>query len=149
MSRDVLEALARWRSRAYALGSVDCALFAADVVATRTGRVDVAGIASRLAGRYTDLDTGLDLLQDELAAMGVPCQPGDHPLEVLCRHLFGAPVAPLQARRWDLVLGDWGEGPSLGICDGHRVVAVAEHGLARFPLRHATHAWHLVSAGNG
>lgn len=140
------EVLARWRRRAFQLGQADCALFAADVIATVAGRQEIAALAERLAGTYsTDIADAWVAIEQLLAENGAARGPGQHPLEALCRHLFGEPVAPLQARRWDVVLGDWGAGTSLGICDGHRIVAVGEDGLVWFPLHKASAAWRVTA----
>jgi hypothetical protein len=141
--REVLDVLAAWQSRPYRYGVTDCALFAGEVAWAKSGRHDIRRLLDRLIGTYKDHDSGMAALDAALRADGCSRAPGEHPLETACRHFFGEPCAPLQARRYDVVLGDWGEGTSLGICEGHRIVAVAEDGLIRFPLTVARKAWHV------
>src|SRR5690606_30576853 len=94
-------------------------------------------------GKYETYEDAMSLLDTELRAIGVERAAGMHPLEACCRHFLGEPVAPLAARTYDVLLGDWGAGLSLGVCEGHRIVGLSDDGLVRFPLKFAKVAFNV------
>lgn len=128
----------------YELGNNDCALFAGRVAYLATGRDDIRRLLDELIGTYDAYTDGLKALEAALQRRGLVIAAGMHPLEAAANHFFGDPVAPLQAMRYDVVCGNWGNGKSLGICEGHRIIGIAETGgLIRFPLTAGEKAWHV------
>jgi hypothetical protein len=90
------------RDAPHVWGSNDCAMFAAGAVEAMTGVDPFA----RWRGTYTDKDTAMCLLSAEGG------------FEALCLRTFGEPVAVLQARRGDLLLGRLNTEDGLAVCLG-------------------------------
>src|SRR5690606_29994477 len=78
------------RRTPFAFGTHDCALFAADWIVECTGADPIAP----LRGQWTDERSALRILQDNGG------------IEALACRYLGDPIAPLLARRGDIVLVD-------------------------------------------
>lgn len=112
------------RTRPFAYGQHDCALFAAGAVEAMTG-VD---LADGHRGQYATLRTGLKLVR------------GDH-LRIL-RDRF-EPVPSAFAQIGDIALiGEVGF-PALGIFEGETILVLREDGLGRMPRAAATQAYRV------
>lgn len=122
-------AIAAARGRAFAWGSHDCCLFAADVVRAMTG-VDHA---APFRGRYSTARG---------AAMALKRYAGGGLLAAVTR-LLGDPVPGVQARRGDVVYAETALGPAIGICIGPAACFAAPAGLACLPLSACLHAWRI------
>lgn len=116
------------RRRPFCYGTVDCALFAADVVLALTG-VD---LAESFRGRYSSRSEAVALL----GARGG--------LEAVVHEALGEPLpTPLLARRGDVLMVKTPEGPALGICDGIRGQFAGPQGLAARPMSEWEKAWRV------
>lgn len=113
------------RDTAFAWGSHDCALFAADWVASVTGKDPADGIR----GRY----------QTALGAGRVIKREGG--LEAIADSRLGERVEPKLAQRGDVVLLDGSHGPTLGVCLGVEAAAPGEDGLMLVPMSRALACW--------
>ncbi len=112
------------RSRPFAYGQHDCALFAAGAVEAMTGE----DLATDFRGQYASLKDGLKLVR------------GDHQ-KVLHEHFTAIPQA--FAGVGDIALiGEVGF-PALGIFDGETILVLREDGLGRMPRAAATQAWRV------
>lgn len=113
------------RSRPFAYGQHDCALFAAGAVEAMTG-VD---LAADFRGHYDSLKAGLKLLS------------GAH-LSILRRHFEEIP--PVFAGVGDLaMIGEVGF-PALGLFQGETILVLREDGLGMMPRAAATKAWRVT-----
>lgn len=113
------------RTRPFAYGSHDCALFVAGAVAVMTGFDAAAGFR----GRYSTLTGGLKLITG-----------ADHVQMV--RRLFD-PVPSAFAQVGDIaVIGEIGV-PALGLFDGETILVLREDGLGRMPRSAATQAYRV------
>ncbi len=111
----------------FAWGSQDCCLFAADAVAVITG----VELAARWRDQYADARSAARLLKE---GGGVAA---------IAQDALGGAIAPLTARRGDVLALDAGNGPSLGVCVGSMVAVPGFAGLVYFPLTAATTAWRV------
>jgi len=125
---DLLTAyIERKRHEAFAWGSNDCCLFAADWVELCTGK----DYAETWRGRYSS----------GLGAVRVLDQAGG--VEALVDALRLHRVAPQQARRGDIVAQQAGGGITLGICLGLNTAFVAKTGLVFMPISNVETAWRI------
>jgi hypothetical protein len=118
------------RTRAFAWGSFDCCLWAADVALAITGE-DPAAI---YRGAY----------HDEAGAAALIAQHGS--LAALVTALLGPPIHPAWAHRADLVLAHLtleggGTGDSVGVCLGHHCAFTRRQGLVFVPRVKVSAAW--------
>lgn len=114
--------LAEVRTRPFAYGTHDCALFAAGAVEAMTGH----DLAAEFRGRYASLKEGLKLAK------------GSH-LQILRQHFEPVPTA--FAAVGDLALiGEVGF-PALGIFEGEMILVLREDGLGLISRAAATQAW--------
>lgn len=112
------------RTRPFAYGGHDCALFAAGAVEAMTG----TDLAADYRGRYGSLKEGLKLVK------------GGH-LAILRDHL--RPVAPAFAQVGDIALiGEVGF-PALGLIQGETILVLREDGLGLMPRAAATGVWQV------
>lgn len=117
--------------RPFRWGEHDCALFAAGWVATVTG-IDPA---ADLRGTYHDEAGARAVLGEDPEAWFAG---------TAVAHGMIA-IDPRFARRGDVCLLDYGDGPALGICTGAELVLPARpSGLARFRLSRAHRAWRIA-----
>lgn len=114
----------RYRYAPFEWGTLDCCLFAANVVRDLTG-VDYAADFR-------------DMYDTETGALKIIAAHGS--MEEFLHNMLGDSQAPLTARRGDFVLGQ-PENPALGICDGSGAVFKAPDGLTRLPLADCIRAW--------
>lgn len=129
---DVLRAAAE---RPFSWGENDCCLFAADCVASLTGR----DFASDVRGKYSTANGALRVLRDHFS--------GDVAATVTA--IFGQPIAVSQAQRGDIVAvaGDYvGFDHALGVVDlsGRRIAVLTAEGLKRLPRSAASLAWRVA-----
>ena len=116
---DLLTAyIERKRHEAFAWGSNDCCLFAADWVLVSTGR----DIAQEWRGKYATAYAALRFLK---AGGGI---------ENLVERAGGERVATGLARRGDLVAQDCGDGVALGVCIGNSAAFVTANGIGFVPF---------------
>lgn len=112
------------RTRPFAYGAHDCALFAAAAVLAMTG----TDLAADYRGRYTSLKEGLKLA-------------GASHLQILRQHFEPIPTA--FAGVGDLaMIGEVGF-PALGIFEGEHILVLREDGLGLMPRAAATQAWRV------
>lgn len=110
------------RTRPFAYGTHDCALFAAGAVQAMTGH----DLAAEFRGQYASLKEGLKLAK------------GSH-LQILRQHFESIPTA--FAAVGDLALiGEVGF-PALGIFEGEMILVLREDGLGLISRAAATQAW--------
>ncbi len=130
-------ALAARRETPFAWGRHDCALFACDVAEAVCG-ID---FATPLRGRY-GTKRGAYAVLDDFAGGGL-----EQAAEKIARDHGCAEVAPLMARRGDIILAeipvDRASGDALGICLGERIAFAAERGFVQLPLVKAHRAWRV------
>lgn len=113
------------RTRPFAYGSHDCALFVAGAVAAMTGFDAAAGFR----GQYSTMTGGLKLIAG-----------ADHVQMV--RSLFES-VPSAFAQVGDIaVIGEIGV-PALGIFEGEAILVLREDGLGRLPRVAATQAYRV------
>jgi hypothetical protein len=112
-------------------GEHDCALYVAGAIEVMTGE----DLMADLRGQYRDEETAYTLLTEAHGGT----------LEGACRDRLGEPVAPLLARRGDVVLGPWGEdgGEVLGLVVSSRISTVTAAGLRLQRLGEARLAWRV------
>jgi cell wall-associated NlpC family hydrolase len=114
----------------YELGQHDCLRFTCQCIATMTA-VDFwprfAGYRTRLQALRTIASIAPSLAQAVSLVLGVP------------------PVAPLLARRGDVLLYADEGGEHLGVCVGSTAAVLGPQGLAHVPLDHAgfLQAWRV------
>jgi len=118
------EILEKYRALPFEWGTMDCCIFAANVVRDLTG-VDVA---EDLRGTYNT----------KFGAAKVILPYGD--LQGLLVERFGVPRPAVLARRGDFVLGPVPE-PALGVCTGNRAVFKSDGGLVALPLARCYRSW--------
>ncbi len=106
----------------------NCALFAADGVKSITGK----DFAKPYRGPKTK--------RGMISRLRKVCGGG---VEEAATKELGEPLENiLLAKRGDVVSFDFGEGPTLGICNGLQGVFISEHdGLVRVPLKNCRFAW--------
>jgi hypothetical protein len=120
----------------FAYGRFDCGLFVAGAVDAMTGVDVVPGVR----GAYNDR-------RSAFARVRSLC--GAATMEALADHLtaqYGmTEVAPVMARRGDVVQLRRGRSSSLGIVAMHgtEILTPYHGGLLRLPLAHAARAWHI------
>ncbi|MDQ2069311.1 DUF6950 family protein [Natronospira bacteriovora] len=116
--------------RPHTYGEHDCTLFVAGAIQAMTGE----DLAADVRGEYASQEEAFALI-DELGGS----------LEAICRDRLGEPVAPLQARRGDVVIGPWADqgGDTLGVVLGARVATVCNRGQTRQMLGQARLAWRV------
>lgn len=117
------------RRTSFAWGRHDCCMFMADVVAATTGNDPAAAFRHRYS--------------TELGAKRALKRYGAGSLLATATAILGPPVAPLMARRGDVVYATTGLGPALGICGGPVAYFAAPSGLATLPLATCDHAWRI------
>lgn len=114
------------RHTPFAFGSHDCALFAADWILECTGTDPIAEIR----GQWTDERSAMRILQDNGG------------IEALANRYLGEPVAPLLARRGDIVLVELTGRPGLGVCLGETLGAPSDDvGVTVVSIAHAIKGW--------
>lgn len=113
------------RETPFAWGSHDCALFAADWVASATGTDPAQG----LRGRYRTARGAARLIKREGG------------LEAIADSRLGERIEPKLAQRGDVVLLEGSHGPTLGVCLGVDAAAPGEDGLMLVPMHNALAAW--------
>ena len=112
------------RTRPFAYGAHDCALFAADAVRAMTG----TDLAAEFRGRYATLKEGLKLA-------------GTSHMQILRQHFEQGPTAFAQVG--DIaVIGEVGF-PALGLFEGEHILVLREDGLGRMARAAATQAWQV------
>ena len=130
-------ALAARRETPFAWGRHDCALFACDVAEAVCG-ID---FAAPLRGRY-GTKRGAYAVLDDFAGGGL-----EQAAEKIASDHVCAEVAPLMARRGDIILAeipvDRASADALGICLGERIAFAAERGFVQLPLVKARRAWRV------
>lgn len=120
----------------------DCGKFVFSVVAEKTGRKDIVEGLYTVRG-YRDEEEAEEMIRDYLKKRGFSY--GDiHPYEALCRYLFGPPVSIMQVKKYGVVVTDWGEGMSFGLCYGNKLLAVTDAGIRTYPLREVGKGWNIV-----
>ena len=128
-----MAALRAKRGEPFAWGRNDCATFACDIAEAVCG-VD---FAAPLRGRYhTRLGAARGLKR--VAGGGFE----EATVKLAQQHNL-AEIAPLMARRGDLVLIDTDIGPALGICVGESIASAGPEGVALVPLSGARRAWRV------
>lgn len=130
--QQALDALIAARARtAFAWGTHDCCMFAADAVLVQTGSDPAAG----LRGGYETAEQAFALVE----AHGG--------LESLVCAALGAAIDPVLAVVGDVVLlpsdGDASSVPALGVCIGGHARAAAPRGLVSVPMSSAVRAWRV------
>ena len=155
--------IAERRSRPFAWGEQDCALFACDAVAAMTG----ADPAAWFRGRYRTRRGAYALLK-RFVLLGLPSRrlaapPGPSDSEPtlavgragrrneLLAEAWeqeaaarGWPeIAPVFARRGDVALIDTANGEALAVCAGAAFAAAGPTGLLMAPLAAARRAWRI------
>lgn len=110
-------------------GAHDCGTFAARCVDAMTDGT----LEAELEGLWTD----------DASALGYVVSHGG--LDVILSARFGEAVAPLQARRGDLVMlpGEDATGRALGVCVGDTVACLQQSGIVYAPLSSALCAWRV------
>lgn len=116
------------RARPFAWGSMDCCLFAADVVHALTGEDHAAAFRGRYASRREAVAL--------LATLGG--------LEAVLTSVLGPRLAQArQAQRGDVVLTRTPGGPAVGVCCGARAAFAAPTGLTFLPPSAWASAWRV------
>lgn len=105
-------------------GTLDCCLFAAEVVDAMTD----SKFAKALRARYQDKRSAVQFLKDEGG------------LEAAVSAYLGPP-SPGRALRGDVVLFNTPSGCCLGICVGQQIAAISSVGLLFFPGSMADQRW--------
>lgn len=113
----------------FAYGRHDCGLLVADWVRAATG----TDPAADLRGRYRSV----------AGSVAVVRRAGHADLTELVTARLGPPLAPLLARRGDIVELPGDSGPALGICIGMDAVAMGPDGLVTVPMANAVRAWRV------
>lgn len=136
--------LGRWLRSEFAYGESDCAIMAASVVTAVTGRDDILQAVHDLRGTYRTETGARRKVLAWLRHKGF--DPGKHhPYEALARYFLGKPVAPLQVKRFGVLIGEWGRnGLSFGVCDGSNIVVMVNDGVERIALTEADKGWNIV-----
>lgn len=123
-------ALSHAENKPFIWGENDCCLFACNCILAITG-VDLA----RTFRGYTT--------EPEAAAF-IAGYGGLYELvAAVCREHGMPEIPPRQARRGDPVLFEGGEGPTLGICTGEKIVAPGKGGLSAYGILKGLHAWRI------
>jgi hypothetical protein len=117
------------QQRPFAWGRHDCCLFAADVVLELTGQ----DFAAPFRGRYATA----------LGSKRALSRYGQGTIARTVETLLGEGIAPLAARRGDVVLADTEMGPALGVCVGAVALFAAPKGLAARDLTACRLAWRV------
>lgn len=120
------EWLAERRGRALAFGTFDCATLAADYLAEFHGRTDALG---ELRGAY----------RTHAEAMALIERGGG--IENCVRARLGAMQPMARCECGWIVVGDFGDGPAIGICAGHNVACVGVRGLTFHALGQGSGCW--------
>jgi hypothetical protein len=122
------------QTQPFVWGMYDCSLFVADVVFAFTG-VDVA---LELRGAYSSRDEAEGLIKKHTKTKK---------LSRLMRQLAQAhgmeEIRPAMAGRGDVMLFPSDLGETLGLCDGHQIIAMGYEGVKAFPRTLATRAWRI------
>lgn len=113
-----------WLRRPFSYGESDCFQFTASVVSAITG-VDYR----ERFPKYESRETAEDILALNGGASGIVSS------------VFGEMKPPLHALAGDVIVADFGFGPTAGICVGPRICAPGPCGLIFLDLDHATAAW--------
>jgi hypothetical protein len=117
------------RHRAFAWGSHDCGLFAADAVLGTTGQ---------------DFCEGLRTYKSALGASRVLQAHGcADVVDLVINRGFPGRQHPLDARRGDIVCAEGGNGMTLGVVCGVRFAWPAPDGLMFLPIDKAARAWRV------
>jgi len=122
------------RSRAFAWGSHDCALFACDCVLAITG----TDPAAWFRGRYRAKRKGYALLKRFAGGGGLSATWE----KIAAAHGY-AEIAPAFAGRGDIVLLDTVMGEALGVSLGLTIAAAGPEGLEFLPLAVARRGWRI------
>lgn len=129
------------RSKPFAWGENDCALFAADCVLVMTGE----DFAAPFRGRYSTAAGSIKALKKF----------GGGSLEATATAALGEPILPRLAQRGDVVLflslpspagggGAGGEGvPALAVCVGSHAAAAGPDGVTWVPMDLWLKAWRV------
>lgn len=122
--------IARVWTKPFTWGQNDCCLFACDCALAMTG----TDMAATLRG-YTNFDEAQEILK----RFGGVAAVADAMTE-----LHGVPKIPaLQAKRGDICLIDVGNGETLGVCAGDRIICPGFRGLVAYPLLQGIRAWEI------
>jgi hypothetical protein len=123
------EALANYiesrRNEPFQYGVNDCCQFAAGAVTAITGENPA------IRWQY----------RNEVGAMRLIIEAGG--IGALVTQAVGEAVHPSQAGRGDVVLAEFSEGPTLGVCIGRECVFVSSRGMLFMPRTVATAAWKI------
>lgn len=116
------------QSKPFAWGTHDCCTFTADCVRAMTG-VD---LMENFRGRYTSAR----------GAVRAGAEAGYTALaDIWCAAL--TEIAPLTARRGDVILFEAVEGLAVGVVIGHQAVAAGPEGVTLIPLELWRRAWRV------
>lgn len=117
------------RSKPFAWGENDCALFAADCVLAMTGE----DFAAPFRGRYSTAAGSLKALKKF----------GGGSLESTATAALGEPISPRLAQRGDVVLFAAVDGPALAVCIGEQAAAAGPDGITWVPMDLWLKAWRV------
>lgn len=118
--------LAESRARPLDFGRFDCCTLCADYLMRFHGFDDPM---SSFRGQYSS----------HREAMSAIKKAGG--LKKIAESVLGE-MQPMNECRWGaIVLGDYGDGPSLGICAGHNIQCVSARGLVAMPLSRGEGCW--------
>lgn len=121
-------ALALAQNKPFAWGENDCCLFAANCAEAITG-VD---LANGFRG-YQDRAQALEMIAGFGGLLGFASH---------IAKIYSLPeMKPLQARRGDICLFEGGNGPTLGICAGDKLLAPGKSGLIGYAITKGLYAW--------
>lgn len=117
--------------QSFSWGVADCALFAADWVALRTGE----DLAAEFRGTYNTEPGSVEALNRE----------GNATLEDALRDKLGEPLpSPLQAQRGDVALVSTPIGLACGVVTAHGVVCRGYRKLNVMPMHKIAFAWRIA-----
>lgn len=115
-----------WRHRPFQYGSADCWQFAGDVILAITG-VDYRDRFPK----YESCRAALRILAERGGMLG------------LAESTFGQPKHVAFANEGDVVIGDFGNGLTAGICLGVNSCATGDKGLIFIPTSKVVAAWSI------
>ena len=124
------EQLEAVRKHPFVWGQHDCAFFAAQVI-------------DRMCGTTLFAQLRIDLGWRDAASAARMVAAAEGGMTGLVSGYLGEPVPRNLCREGDVMEVEIGGRRSLGIHEGHAVVAVSEEGRAIVPLQHAVHGWRL------
>jgi hypothetical protein len=113
-----------WRGRPFNYGAADCLQFAAECVRAMTG---------------VDFRERFPRYETKMQAARIVCEYRD--LGGLLTAVLGEWKLPAHAQVGDVVLGDFGQSDTAGVCVGRVLAAQGERGLVFPPMAQASRAW--------